>query len=107
MSHAPLGCGNQLQPAGVLHDEALQEVVIQPVRVFQEIKEMETGLSQLKVQRGIAEIGVQIEQQGLASQGTGQQGSKLSDQGGRPAPTFGSHESQNLASALLLLVSPA
>src|SRR5262245_11839923 len=90
--HATLRSGNDLQSAAMLHDEAVQEIVIKPVRILEQVEEMEARLRQLEIQRGISKIGMKIDEQSIAKEGVGKKRAELCGNGGCTTSTLGSHK---------------
>src|SRR5215472_15093151 len=99
---ATLRSGNDPQSAAMLHEEALQEIVVKPVRILEQVEEMEARLRQLEIQRGISKIGMKIDEQSIAKEGIGKKCAELCGNGSCTTSTFSSHKGQNLASALVL-----
>ena len=101
----PLRRWNQVESAGVMEHEALQQFGVQPVGVFHQFVRVVAVLGQSQIKRGITEIVMEINHQHLSGIRLGQQSAQLSHDGGNAASALGPDKGQHLRLGLFLLLS--
>ena len=101
----PVGRRDQVKTARVVQNKTLQQVSIKAVRVLYQLEKVITILRQSQVERGIAEIRVQVDHQGLPAAIAGQRSSQLRNQRSNTAATLCADKSRHLAAVTLFLFS--